>query len=85
VSETIIDYARTIYDALNRAMGSHPYAAIRMHPETAREVKRVATLHDYSTLTTLPTLMGMTLIADDSVEPGQFRFEYEAPVTVRAV
>lgn len=83
MSKTMIDYAMTIYNALDRATSPRPYTAVRMHPETATAVKLAAHPYDYYTFTTLPSLMGMTLIVDDSVEPGQFRFEYEVATMLR--
>jgi hypothetical protein len=86
VSETTLDFVSTIYDAMNRAMQVRPYTAVRMHPETARRVKRAAKYYEYSTPSdTAPSLLGLLLIQDTSVEPGQFRFEYEVAATLRAM
>ena len=84
MSETMIDYASTVYNALNRAMEGHPYAAVRMHPDTAVLVRRAASYYQHATpANTPPLLLGLVLIVDDSVEPGQFRFEYEVAAMLR--
>ena len=83
MSETMIDYVSTTYNALSRAMDGHPYTAVRMHPETVTAVNLATAPYDYNTHTMPPSLLGMALIVDDSVEPGQFRFEYEVAAMLR--